>query len=74
MKADEYIVLIYFRLQQTVIFDFTFILMSDNVVSSPDVLRDPENMDKAVGMSLLLCTQDEIYVMSYSLPVTGRYI
>ena len=33
MKADVYVVLIYFRLQQDANIDFASILMSDNVVS-----------------------------------------
>ena len=41
MKADTNVVLIYFRLQQSAIFDFPFILTSDNVVTSPGEFFDP---------------------------------
>ena len=53
IKADIYVVLIYFRQQQAAIFDFTLILTSNKVVTSPGVLRDPKNMSIVAGISLL---------------------
>ena len=44
VKADSYVVLIYIRLQQAAIFDFPDILILDNVVTCPGVLRDPGNI------------------------------
>jgi len=37
-------------------------------------ILDAINKDLAVGISLLSCIQAEIYVIPYSLPVTGRHL
>ena len=42
--------------------------------SVPALLLNPENMDIAVGISLLSCIRAEIYVMSFLFPVNGRHL
>ena len=60
MKAD---INVLFCLLPVAIFDFTFFLASDNVVTSPVVLHDPENMGIiAAGILMLLCIQTKIFV------------
>jgi len=38
------------------------------------VMPDLENMGIAVGISLLLCIEAEIYAISYILPVVGSHL
>ena len=56
------------------IFDFRHAQTSDSITTSLFVLPDPENMDIALEISLLLCIEAEIYVMSFLLPVNGRHL
>jgi len=44
------------------------------IPSNLSVLPDPRNMGVLVGISLLSCIKAEIYVISYLLPVNGRYL
>ena len=62
---------IYFRLQAAV-FDFSYMLTSDPIVTSEGVLCDPENIEMPFGISLLSCIHSEIHVMSYLLLYTSR--
>ena len=56
------------------IFDFRHTQMSASIPTSLSVLPGPENMGIAFGISLLTCLEAEIYVMSFILPVNGRYL
>ena len=56
------------------IFDFQHSQTSDSIRTSLSVLPDLENMDKAVGISLLSCIEAEIYAVSQVLPVNGRHL
>ena len=56
------------------IFGFSLIRTLSNVHGSLVVLPDLENMDKAVGLSLLSCIEAEICVIFYPLPVNSRHL
>ena len=47
---------------------------SDSVPTGLSMLPYPENIDKAVVISLLSCIRAEIYVLSFLLPVTDRHL
>ena len=57
---------IYTRLQAT-IYDFTYILTSDRVITNLDVLRDPKNMGISVGILVLSCIQDTLCHINFRL-------
>ena len=66
MKADIYVLMIYSRLQQATVLNFTTIFVSENVVISADVLRDratPKYGYIAVVISLPSCIQGETDVV-----------
>ena len=52
------------------IFDLSLIQTSDSICISPVVLPDPENMDIAVGIQLLLpsCVQAKIHIFQVCMP------
>ena len=56
------------------VFDFSQVHTSSSLRSSLVLLPDPENMDGAVGTSLLSCIEAEIYVMSFLLPVKDHHL
>jgi len=62
-----------FRLMAA-IFDLSPIRTSGILRSTSVVLPDLENIGIAVGNSLLSCTEAEIYVISYLLPVNGSHL
>jgi len=41
---------------------------------SPVMMLDANNINIPIGISLLSRIQAEIYVISYPLPITGRYL
>ena len=45
------------------IFDFRHAQASESILTCLSVLSDPENMGRAVGISLLSCKEAEIYIM-----------
>ena len=51
------------------IFDLRHTQTSDSISTCIAVLPDPENMDIAVGISLLSSIEDEIYVIANVIPV-----
>ena len=55
-------------------FDFRHAQMSDSFPTSLSVLPDSENLGIAVVISLLLCIEAEIYVISVLLPVNGLHL
>ena len=63
----------YFRFMAAIL-DFLHTQISDSVLTGLSVLPDPENMGKAIGISLLSCIRAELYVIFYLLPVNGRHI
>ena len=60
----------YFRLMAA-IFDLPVTPTSERSHSKHRVLLDPENVEVAVGASLLSCIPAEIFVIAYVLPVNG---
>ena len=54
------------------IFDLTVTTTTEIISSS--LWLDPEIVGVAVGISLLSCTQAEIIVIAYVLPVYGDYL
>ena len=56
------------------VLDSSQIHTSSSLRSSLVLLPDPENMDIAVGISLLSCIQADICVISHLLPVDGRHL
>ena len=56
------------------IFNSQLIQTSGGVRSSLVVYPDPESMGIAVEISLLTCTEADIYVMLFLLPVNGRHL
>jgi hypothetical protein len=56
------------------IFNFSLIRTSGSVRGSLVVLPDLKNMSMAVGLSMLSCTQADIDVISYQLPVNSHYL
>ena len=53
------------------IFDLIVTPTTESIYTSPIVSVDPENVEVAVGASLLSCIQAEIFVIAYVLPVNG---
>ena len=56
------------------VFDNSQIYTSSSLRNSLVLLLDPVNMSLAVGISLLSSIEAEIHVISYQLPVNGRYL
>jgi len=52
----------------------TLTLKSIRIRPSPVIIPNAKNINISVGISLLSCTQAEIYVISYPLPVTDRHL
>ena len=50
------------------------VLHADSIPTSLSVLPDPENLGKAVGISLLSCLGAEINIMSFIRPVYGHHL
>ena len=64
---------VYFRLMAA-IFDLPVIPTSESIHNSPTVLLDPENVEVAVGISLISYMQADLYVVAYVLPVDGGHL
>ena len=62
-----------FRLMAAM-FDLAVTPTSESNYTSPAVLRDPENIEVAVGILLTSCIQAEIYDIAYALPVNGGHV
>ena len=62
----------YFRLMAA-IFNLPVTPTSQSVYNSSTVFLDPENMEVAVGISLLTFLQAEILDIAYVLPVNGGH-
>jgi hypothetical protein len=56
------------------IFNFSLTRTSSSVCSGPVVLPSSDNMGIADGISLLSCSQAEMYVISYLLPVNSDHV
>jgi hypothetical protein len=56
------------------IFNLSLIRTSGSVRGSLIVLPDLKNMSMAVGLPMLSCTQADINVSSYQLPVNSRHL
>ena len=56
------------------IIDFRHTQTSDSIPTGLFVLRNPENMDMDVGMSLLTWLKAELYVIFFLLPIVSRHI
>ena len=69
IEAEMYVMSHNYFWLMAAIFDFKHTQTSDSIPTSLCMLPDPKNMGIAVGISLLSCTEAEIYVMSYLLPV-----
>ena len=61
------IFVMYFRLMAA-IFELSVTLSSQSIHISPSVLLNTENVEVAVGISLLSCIRAEIFVIAYVLP------
>ena len=66
MKAEIYVMSTYCVTSGRHL-DFTYILMSDRVVTNPSVLHDPDNTGIAVGISYPSCAQAELHIRCYVL-------
>ena len=56
------------------IFNFSLIRLSVSVLGSLVVLPDLKNMCTAVGIPMLSCTQADVNVISYQLPVKWHHV